>query len=83
MACSGTGPWLRMVAGAQPGVAAVRFMGCSVRSGSRRGPLWSSRQPMNMSRTVIVRRMSSVPVRKAHGRVLGVGNHVVLTEAER
>lgn len=47
MTCSGTGPWLRLAAGAQPGVAAVRgFMGCSVRGGSRRGPFWSSRQPM-------------------------------------
>ena len=36
-----------------------------------------------MSRTVIVRRISSVPVRNTHGRVLVVGNQVVLTKAER
>jgi hypothetical protein len=28
-ACSGTGPWLRLVAGEQPRVAGVRFMGFS------------------------------------------------------
>jgi hypothetical protein len=39
--------WLRPAAGVQSGLAASRFMGCSVRHGPRRrGPPRSSRQPM-------------------------------------